>query len=60
MYEKVPSMTMQDVLKFNDTYIKNQPKTYVILGNEKLLDFETIEKNFGKITRLQPETYFGY
>lgn len=60
MYEKVPSMTMQDVLKFNNQYIKNQPKTYVILGNEKLLDIDTIEKNFGKITRLQPETYFGY
>jgi len=53
-------MTFQDVKNFNQKYIQGQTKTYVILGNEKVLDFETIEKTFGHIERVSTETYFGY
>uniref|UniRef100_UPI00404B448E M16 family metallopeptidase n=1 Tax=Flavobacterium sp. TaxID=239 RepID=UPI00404B448E len=60
MYEKIPTMTLEDVKKFNEKNIKNQFKTYVILGNENVLDLETIEKQFGPLERIAPETYFGY
>lgn len=60
MYEKIPSMTLEDVLKFNQNYIKDQFKTYVILGNESVLDLKTIEAQFGPVEKVSPETYFGY
>lgn len=60
MYQKIPTMTFQDVKDFNQKYIKGQTKTYVILGNEKVLDFDAIEKTFGPIERVPTETYFGY
>jgi predicted Zn-dependent peptidase len=60
MYEKIPTMTLEDVRKFHDKNIKNQFKTYIILGDENALDLEAIEKQFGPLERISPETYFGY
>ena len=60
LYEKIPAMTMEDVKKFNEKFIKNQSKTYIILGNENVLDLKSIEAKFGPLERVSPETYFGY
>lgn len=60
LYEALPKMSMADVNAFNEQHIKDQPKTYVILGNEKLLNFDEISKQFGPVERVSAEDYFGY
>lgn len=59
-YEELPTKTMEQVLEFNQQYIKGQPKTYIILGNENLVDFEEIEKLFGPVTKLSKEDLFVF
>lgn len=60
LYKTIPGMSLDDVIDFNKKYIKGQPKTYVILGNEDDINFEEIEKRYGPVTKLDQETYFGY
>lgn len=59
-FETIPNMTLEDVKQFNEKYIKGKPKTYVILGNEKVVDFKQVEKQFGPVTRLTREQIFTY
>jgi predicted Zn-dependent peptidase len=59
-FETIPNMTMDDVVLFNEHYIKSKPKTYVILGNEKVVDFKQVQKEFGPLTKLTREQIFGY
>ncbi|MBR4300733.1 MAG: insulinase family protein, partial [Bacteroidales bacterium] len=60
LFEQLPTMTMQDVIDFNKKYIKNTPKTYMILGKEADMDFKTLEKKYGKVQKLTLEDVFGY
>jgi predicted Zn-dependent peptidase len=60
LYNAVPKFTLADVQRFNEQYIKNQPKTYMILSRESEVDFETLESKFGKVTKLTLEDIFGY
>ncbi len=59
-FETIPTMTLDDVVKFNHEYIKDKPKTYVILGNEKVVDFKEIEKQFGPIEKVSREKIFNF
>jgi predicted Zn-dependent peptidase len=59
-FETIPTMTMDDVVRFNEQYVKNKPKTYVILGNEKAVDFKQIQKKFGPVTKLNRDEIFGH
>ncbi|MFO7978276.1 MAG: insulinase family protein [Bacteroidales bacterium] len=59
-YEQIPNITMDQVLEFNQQYIKGQPKTYVILGNENMVNFDELEKLFGPVTRLSQEDLFVF
>jgi predicted Zn-dependent peptidase len=60
LFEELPSMTMQNVIDFNKKYIKNTPKTYMILGKEADMDFKALEKKYGKVQKLTLEDVFGY
>jgi len=60
LYHAANSFTLSDINAFNQQYIKNQPKTYMILSNEKDVPFDEIEKHFGKVTKLSLEDIFGY
>ncbi len=60
LYQEIPVMTIDQIINFNTSYISKQPKSYVILGDENAIDFETIEKKYGKVVRLEKEDYFGY
>ena len=60
LYQELPKLNMADIVAFNEAYIKESAKVYIILGNEKLLDFKAIETQFGPVERLQTKTYFGY
>ncbi len=59
-WETIPSLTLDDVLEFNAKYIKDQPKTYVILGNENVLDFGEISKKFGPVEKVSRDKIFQY
>ena len=59
IYAKIPTMTFDDVKVFNAKYIKNQKKTFVILGKEADMNFPELEK-FGKVIKLTQKDIFGY
>lgn len=59
-YGEIDRLTLKDVLLFNRTYIKDQPKTYMILAHEEDVDFKRLTTDFGKVTKLTLEDIFGY
>jgi predicted Zn-dependent peptidase len=59
-WETIPSLTLDNVLEFNAKYIKNQPKTYVILGNENVIDFKEISTKFGPVEKVSRDKIFQY
>ncbi len=60
IYEQLKNFTLQDIVKFNEQYIKNKPKRYMIVADEKDLDFNAIEKQFGPVKKVKLEDIFGY
>jgi predicted Zn-dependent peptidase len=60
IYSAINKFTLQDVVSFNQQYIKGKPKTYFILARESAVDFGTVEAKFGKVTKLTLEDIFGY
>lgn len=59
IFEQVPTMTMEDLQKFQENYIKGKKYNYCILGNEKEVDMKLIS-GLGKMHRLTLEELFGY
>ena len=59
IYDTVPSLTMDDIVKFEQETMANKPYRYMILGDEKQLDMKALEK-IGPIKRLTTEDIFGY
>lgn len=59
LFEKIPSITMQDLVNFETSNIKGKPLHYVILGNEKELDMESL-KSIAPVKRVSLEDIFGY
>lgn len=59
LYNDVQTMKLKDVVNFQKKWIKDRTYTYCILGDEKELDMESLEK-IGPIQRLIPEDIFGY
>lgn len=58
-FEKVPSMTMDDLKKFQAAYLKDKPHTFLILGDRKSLPLKMLKK-YGKVKEVKIETLFGY
>ena len=59
VYEKVPSMTFNDLKNFQTQFIKDKNYNIMVLGNKKDLDIKTLE-TYGKVTSLTLENVFGY
>jgi len=59
IFEQVPNFTFEDVKAFQEKYIKNQPKRILVMGDEKMVDMETLGK-YGKVVKLSLEDIFGY
>lgn len=60
MYEAIPGITMEQIVKFQEAKIKGKPQTYIILGKEADFDFNLLEKEFGKVEKVSTEDIFGY
>ena len=59
IYEGVKELTLDDVVKFQQSFIKGRPYTYCILGDRRDLDMKYIG-TLGKIKFLSQEEIFGY
>ena len=59
LYNGIKSLTLDDVVKFQQEFIKGRPYTYCILGDRNDLDMKYIQ-SLGKIKYLSQEEIFGY
>ena len=59
VYNALPGMTLQDIVDFEKQRMADKAYRYVILGDEKELDMNALEK-IGPIKRLTQEEVFGY
>ena len=59
VYEGLDKVTLQDMVNFEKANMANKPLRYLILGDEKELDMESLGK-VGPIRRLTTKEVFGY
>jgi len=59
IFEKVPTMTMADLKKFQADYLKDKTHVFLIVGDEKQLPLKVLKK-YGKVKEIDLETLFGY
>jgi len=59
IYNALPNITLQDIVKFEKEQMANKPYRYVILGNEKELNMKAIQE-LGPVKRVSTEEIFGY
>ena len=59
IFQKMPSLTLADLLKFAQENISNKPYKYLILGDEKNLDLKSLEK-IAPIRRVSTKEIFGF
>lgn len=59
IYGQVPSLTLNDVINFQEENVKNRNYAILILGDKNKVDMKALEK-FGKVKELSLEEVFGY
>lgn len=59
-YDAIDKFNIEDIIAFNQQYIKEKPKIYMVLSNEDDVNFDILSKNFGNVTKLSLEDIFGY
>ena len=59
LYEGLQSLTLDDVVAFQQTFIKGRPYTYSILGDKNDLDMKYI-RTLGEVKFVSQEEIFGY
>ncbi len=59
IFNALSNLTLDDIVKFEQQSMAGKPYRYLILGDEKELDMEALEK-IGPIHRLTLEEIFGY
>ena len=58
IYEALPNITLQDIVKFEQENMAHKPYRYIILGDEKNLDIKALEQ-IAPIKRISTEEIFG-
>ena len=59
IYKALPGTTLEDIVKFEQSRMAHKTWRYVILGNEKELDIQSLQQ-YGPVRRLTTEEIFGY
>ena len=59
IFNALPGLTLDDIVKFEQQSMAGKPYRYLILGDEKELDIESLEK-IAPVRRLTLEEIFGY
>jgi predicted Zn-dependent peptidase len=60
LYESYRNFTLDDVVKFNNQYVKGKKKVYMIAAKESDMNFEELQEKFGTVKKLTLEDIFGY
>jgi predicted Zn-dependent peptidase len=60
LYDAYKNFTLDDVVNFNQKYIKEKKKIYMISAKEIDMNFEELEAKFGPVKKLTLEDIFGY
>ena len=59
VYKNLPSLTLQDITRFEQEHMTQKPWHYIILGDEKELDMDALQQ-IAPVKRLTLEDIFGY
>ena len=59
IFEKVPALTLDDVVKFQQEYVKDKPHTIGIVGRIGDLDLKSLTE-YGTVKQVSTEEIFGY
>ena len=59
VYNALPNLKLDDVVRFEQKNMARKPYRYIILGKEEDLDMESLGK-IAPIRRLTTEDIFGY
>lgn len=59
VYNKVKTMTLDDVCRFQKEFVKGSTFKYMILGDENELDMDALRK-IAPVKRVSTEEIFGY
>ncbi len=59
IYNELPNITLDDVVRFANERMARKPRRYMILGNEKELDLSALQQ-VGPVRRVSLEEIFGY
>ena len=59
IYEKVPALTLDDVVKFQQEYVKGKPHNYGIVGRTGDMDLKGLA-GYGTIKNVSTDEIFGY
>ena len=59
LYDEIQKMTLQDVVDFQQKWVKDRTYYYAILGDKKELDMNALKK-LGTVVELKTEDIFGY
>ncbi len=59
VYAQLPSLTMQDIVRFERQTMAHKPYRYIILGDEHNIDMKSLEK-IGPIKRVGKQDIFGF
>ena len=59
IFENVSEMTLDNMIAFQESHLKNKAKTYMVLGRESDINFDGLGK-IGPVKKLTLENLFGY
>ena len=59
VFEKAQGMTLNDIIKFQNDYVKGRKYNILVLGKKEDLDMKVLEK-YGKVKFLTLKDIFGY
>ena len=59
IYDRVQSVTFDDLERFHEKYIKDKPFVTVLIGSRDRIDFDELKK-YGEIKQLSLSELFGY
>jgi predicted Zn-dependent peptidase len=59
MFVMAENLTLEDLRRYQQEYLKNKKHTTLVLGNENDLKTKTLKK-FGKVKKLKMEEIFGF
>ena len=59
VYEQIQNMTIEDVSKFQEDFIKGRKFNVVLVGDQKKLNLKDLQK-YGAVRELTLDELFGY